>query len=48
MNRDFPPESILDAVTHPLRGEWTRRGKAFAETLFDRELPDDTLISFDV
>lgn len=48
MKRNFPLEAIQDALHHPLRGQWTRRGKAFAETLFDCRLPADVLISFDV
>jgi len=47
MNRDFTPEQIRDAVVHPLKGQWTPRGKAFAETLFDCRLPDKALISYD-
>ncbi len=39
-------EQILDAIEHPLRGQWTPRGKAFAECVFERTLPDDVLISY--
>ena len=47
MKRDFPPRQIRQAVLRPLRGQWTRRGKALAEALFDRKLPEDVLIRFD-
>ena len=46
MRREFSREQILDAVEHPLRGQWNPRGKAFAECVFDRTLPDDVLISY--
>lgn len=35
------------AVKNPLRGMWTRQGKAFAETLFDCTLPPEALLSYD-
>jgi len=47
MKRDFSSSQIREAVRHPLRGQWTPRGKALAETLFECRLPDETLISFD-
>lgn len=47
MKRNFPQRRIREAILHPLRGQWTPRGKAFAETLFDCKLPNDVLISFD-
>lgn len=47
MKSDFSTRQIREALHHPLRGQWTRRGKALAETLFDCQLPDDVLISFD-
>lgn len=47
MKRNFSSGQIREAVRHPLRGQWTPRGKAFAETLFNCQLPDEILISFD-
>lgn len=47
MKRNFSKKEIREAVIHPLPGQWTPRGRAFAETLFDCRLPDKTLISFD-
>lgn len=41
------PNQISDAIKQPLRGSWTRHGKAFAETLFDSKLPDEALIRYD-
>ena len=46
LKRAVPRERIIDAVEHPLKGQWTKRGKAFAECLFDRRLPGDALISY--
>ena len=48
MKRRFSMEIIQDAVKNPLRGQWTLRGKAFAEAVFDCRLPNNTLISYDV
>ncbi|MBI4021973.1 MAG: hypothetical protein HY372_01315 [Candidatus Andersenbacteria bacterium] len=42
------PDQIRDAVQNPLRGSWTKHGRAFAETLFDHKLPDEVLIRYDV
>ena len=47
MKVDFSEDVIEDAVKNPLRGEWTSRGKAFAEALFDCQLPESSLISYD-
>lgn len=44
---DYSPTEIDEAVHQPLRGQWTRRGKAFAETLCQFTMPDDVLISYD-
>jgi len=44
----FSSAQIREAVRHPLKGQWTRRGKAFAEVLFDCRMSDEVLISFDV
>ncbi|MDD5055405.1 MAG: hypothetical protein PHZ00_04015 [Candidatus Peribacteraceae bacterium] len=46
LNRSVSKERILDAMTHPLRGQWTSRGKAFAECVFGCTLPDDVLLSY--
>jgi hypothetical protein len=48
LKRSVPEERIRDAVQHPLRGQWTKRGKSFAECIFECEMPDDVLISYDV
>ena len=47
MRHDLPENQILDAVEHPLRGQWTPRGKAFAECVFDRHMSNDALIRYD-
>lgn len=47
MKKKFTRRQIREAVLHPLRGQWTPRGKAFAETLFDCRLPNDVVIRFD-
>jgi len=39
----------LEAVVrNPLRGHWTRHGKAFAETVCGITMPDEVLASYDV
>ena len=47
LNRSVSRQQILDAMAHPLRGQWTSRGKAFAECVFGCTLPDDVLISYE-
>lgn len=46
MKAAVPHDQIRAAVDHPLRGQWTPRGKAFAECVFGSTLPDDVLISY--
>lgn len=46
MKLSVPEGRIADAIEHPLRGQWTPRGKTFAECLFGCDLPDDVLISY--
>lgn len=46
MRDTMTKEQILDAIDHPLKGQWTSHGKAFAECVFGRALPDDVLISY--
>jgi hypothetical protein len=36
LKKRFSPSEIQNAVERPLKGQWTKRGKAFAETLFNR------------
>jgi hypothetical protein len=48
MKGEYTAEQIAEAVHQPLPGQWTRRGKAFAETLFGITMPDAALISYDV
>ena len=46
MRESVPSDQVLDAIKRPLRGQWTPRGKAFAECVFGHTLPDDVLISY--
>jgi hypothetical protein len=48
MKKHYPRRMILDAVRHPLAGQWNSRAKAFAEVLFDLRMPKRALISYDV
>lgn len=48
LKRTFLPQQIEDVVRHPLRGQWTKRGKAFAEVIFECRMPNNVLISYDV
>ena len=47
MKKRFTPGQIREAVDHPLRGQWTRRAKRFAEVLFDVRMSDEAVISYD-
>ena len=47
LGKDYSAKSIEQAVRKPLKGQWTPRGKAFAEVLFRVTLPQDSLISYD-
>ena len=47
MKKRYSRRVIKDAVQHPLKGQWNRRAKAFAEVLFGIKMPDDVLISYD-
>lgn len=47
LQTSVPKTAILDALEYPLLGQWTPRGKAFAECVFDRRLNDNVLISYD-
>jgi hypothetical protein len=46
LRRAVPADQVLEAIEHPLRGQWNPRGKSFAECVFGRTLPDDVLISY--
>ena len=45
--QDYPRTAVEEVVQHPLRGQWTRHGKAFAEAFCGLAMPDDVLISYD-
>lgn len=47
MKRRYPRKVILDAVRHPLPGQWTGRAKAFAEIIFGVRMPKKALISYE-
>lgn len=46
MKRTYSQADILEALREPLRGQWTKHGKAFAEKIFDVTLPENVLISY--
>lgn len=46
LQKSVPKTVILDALEHPLIGQWTSRGKAFAECVFDRVVSNTVLISY--
>ncbi len=48
IKRKYSPNEIEEAVRFPLRGCWTRRGRALAETLYDCTIPDEGLIAYNV
>jgi hypothetical protein len=47
MWQDYPRTAVEEVVQRPLRGQWTRHGKAFAEAVCGLAMPDDVLISYD-
>lgn len=47
MKKRYTEEQIREALEKPLRGQWTRRARRFAEVLYDVQLPADVLISYD-
>ena len=47
MKQRFKPAEIEEAVKHPLRGQWTKRAKNFAEVLYSCRLPKEALISYE-
>jgi hypothetical protein len=46
MRQSLSEATILEAVQQPLCGQWTPRGKAFAECVFGCTLPTEALISY--
>lgn len=46
LQSSVPKTAIIDALEHPLLGQWTLRGKSFAECVFERKLIDDVLITY--
>lgn len=47
LHKKYDAADIEQVIRQPLRGQWTRQGKAFAEVLYDCRLPNDTLRSYD-
>lgn len=47
MKKNLTPDQILTTLKAPLRGQWTRRAKAFAETVYGIQMSNDSLISYD-
>lgn len=45
--RIYSQKELESVVRVPLRGQWRRHGKAFAETVCGCTMPDDVLISYD-
>ena len=48
MKNDFKSGQIKDAIERPLKGQWTRHGKALAELLSGGRMPKEALISYEV
>ena len=48
MKKRYSRKTILETLTDPLRGQWTPRAKAFAETMFGIKMPNTVLISYNV
>lgn len=47
MKQQYTPTQISEALRNPLPGQWTKRAKRFAEVLYDIQLPEAVLISYD-
>ncbi len=47
MKQRYPENQILAALQNPLRGQWTKRAKRFAEVLYDIRMPDSSIISYE-
>lgn len=47
LQKTYSKREIEQALRQPLRGQWTKRGKAFAEAMYGIRLPDAVLISYD-
>ncbi len=41
------PEQMREVVERPLRGQWTRHGKAFAQAITGVTMPEDVIISYE-
>ncbi len=48
MKRRFSQSEIKRVVKNPLPGQWTVRGKAFAEVIFDCKMPPSVVITYDL
>lgn len=47
LHTEYTSQDIERAVREPIRGQWTRRGKALAEIVYNCRLPEDVLLSYD-
>lgn len=43
----YSREDIAAVLYQPLRGSWTRRGRALAEAVYGITLPDNAILSYD-
>ena len=43
----YSADEIKATVEQPLKGQWTKRAKAFAEVLFDIKMPQEAVISYE-
>lgn len=46
LQKKYSTADILQALQNPLKGQWTRHGKAFAEKIFGISMPADCLITY--
>lgn len=47
MHKKYSRGQIEAALLDPLKGQWTRHGKSFAETVYHVRLPLESLINYD-
>lgn len=47
VRKGTPRHVIEDCVKNPLPGQWTKKARRFAETIFRCSMPDSALIQYD-
>ena len=48
LHQRYSRRQIRATLSDPLKGQWTRRGKGFAEAVYHVRLPAEALINYEV